>query len=144
VRSTPNALKEYRERANLTQTQLAEFIGVTRAPISQWENDLRPIRSIYKDRLIQCLGITEAELNNIGSYVQSIAEPDKETVTVALDALQYLVYACAYRNDISFTRASELLGQTERQVATGLGLWVRAYNEKLWTADKKLEKLENL
>lgn len=35
--SYPNSLRDAREIAHLTQEQLAERIGVTRAAVSQWE-----------------------------------------------------------------------------------------------------------
>lgn len=35
-----NALRKYRKKANLSQSRLANMLGITQSSVSQWENGL--------------------------------------------------------------------------------------------------------
>jgi transcriptional regulator with XRE-family HTH domain len=50
-------LREYRQRANLTQALLAERIGVTPACVSRWESGERRIDRDYIPTLASITGI---------------------------------------------------------------------------------------
>lgn len=57
-------IREYRKRNNLTQTELADKIGVHENTLRRWENgDFEP-RSNDLQKLAEALGCTEAELLN--------------------------------------------------------------------------------
>ena len=57
-------LKIYRCKANLTQTQLAELIGVQSQTIWRWEhNEREPSLNVIK-KLAKVLNVTENELLN--------------------------------------------------------------------------------
>jgi DNA-binding transcriptional regulator YiaG len=51
---TPEQLKARRARLGLTQTALAEKIGVTWSTVARWETDQRPIPAIAV-RLLDCM-----------------------------------------------------------------------------------------
>ena len=53
-------LKEWRDRAQLSQAQLAEQVGVTQSAVSLWESGGR-IKLNRLSRLIEALGLTETE-----------------------------------------------------------------------------------
>lgn len=53
---TPKELKDWRTRRNLTQTQLGDMLGVTKACISRWESGQRPISSLLTLAL-KCLKV---------------------------------------------------------------------------------------
>lgn len=40
---TPKSLKDWRERMNLSQVQLAKALGVHVITVARWETDARPI-----------------------------------------------------------------------------------------------------
>ena len=55
-------IKEYREKAGLTQTQLGEAIGYERSTIARWENgSLEPFASVVK-AIADVLNISVAKL----------------------------------------------------------------------------------
>jgi transcriptional regulator with XRE-family HTH domain len=54
----------YREKANLTQSTLAEKLGVVEMTIRRWENGLREPRASDIKKLCEVLGVAEAELLN--------------------------------------------------------------------------------
>jgi DNA-binding XRE family transcriptional regulator len=55
-------LRMHRQRANLSQTRLAELIGVTQNAVSKWENGYTVPRFYTVPALIGALGITTEEL----------------------------------------------------------------------------------
>ena len=57
-----NRIKEYRQRANLSQKQLAEKIHVTRQTIGSWEKGTTTPSVRYLDRLCGALGSYSYEL----------------------------------------------------------------------------------
>lgn len=55
-------IKEYREKAGLTQLQLAEVIGYDRSTVARWENgSLEPYASVVK-AIAEALKISVAML----------------------------------------------------------------------------------
>jgi transcriptional regulator with XRE-family HTH domain len=59
-----NAVRHYRERAHLTQIELANQIGVSVDSIRRWESGLREPRASDIKKLCEVLGCSEAELLN--------------------------------------------------------------------------------
>ena len=55
-------LKELREAKNMTQTELAERLGVTQGVISQWENGLTSPKLCMVKQIIAELDCTADEL----------------------------------------------------------------------------------
>lgn len=55
-------IKKLRERANMTQQQLAEAMGTTQTGVSNWENEVSLPRTRELPRLAQMMGCTIDEL----------------------------------------------------------------------------------
>ena len=55
-------IKHYREKANMTQEELAAIIGITASNVSQIENNERGLRLDKADRICEALGITLQQL----------------------------------------------------------------------------------
>lgn len=52
---SPEKRAELRQAAGLTQQELADAIGVTRAAVSFWESGLRTPRGQFLDRYVEAL-----------------------------------------------------------------------------------------
>lgn len=59
---TTSKLKELRDRASLSQMDLAEASGVSRATIADLERGKRPARPSTRRKLAKALGVTPQEL----------------------------------------------------------------------------------
>lgn len=59
-------IKKLRERANLTQQQLAEAMGTTQTGVSNWENEVSLPRTRELPRIAQLLGCSIDELYTTG------------------------------------------------------------------------------
>ena len=55
-------IKKLRERANLTQQQLAEAMGTTQTGVSNWENEVSLPRTRELPKLAQLMGCTIDDL----------------------------------------------------------------------------------
>lgn len=56
-------IREYRVKKNMTQTELSELSGVSRATISMIENDdLHNVKSFTLDRIAAALGVEMRDL----------------------------------------------------------------------------------
>lgn len=56
------AIKELREKAGLTQAQLAEKLGASQSAVALWETGARMPRSDKLPKLAEVLGCTVADL----------------------------------------------------------------------------------
>jgi len=75
MNTTPNQrIQELREKAGLTQTELAKRLGVTRAAVSQWETALSipslnfviELSKLFNVSIDYVLGLNDIEAVNIG------------------------------------------------------------------------------
>lgn len=57
-----NAIKHYREKANLTQAQLSEAVKCSVDSVRRWESGQREPRASDIAKLCEVLGVTETEL----------------------------------------------------------------------------------
>lgn len=57
-----NRIKSFRERINLTQTQLADRIGVSRAAVVQWEGGITDLNLSRLIEIATALDVTLSEL----------------------------------------------------------------------------------
>lgn len=57
-----NAIKHYREKANLTQVQLSEAVKCSVDSVRRWESGQREPRASEIAKLCEVLGVSEAEL----------------------------------------------------------------------------------
>lgn len=75
-------LKEMRERAGLSQAQLAEALGVHTTRVSQWEVGKADIPAKREQEILTILNCTEAELYNgdVATNIQGAIESAKLTV----------------------------------------------------------------
>lgn len=75
-------LKEMRERAGLSQTQLAETLGVHSTRVSQWELGKADIPAKREPEILKILNCTEAELHNgdVATNIKQAIEAAKITV----------------------------------------------------------------
>lgn len=75
-------LKEMRERAGLSQTQLAEVLGVHPTRVSQWELGKADIPAKREPEILKILNCTEAELHNgdVATNIKQAIEAAKLTV----------------------------------------------------------------
>jgi transcriptional regulator with XRE-family HTH domain len=89
ARKPTNQIKFYREKAGLTQSELAERIGTTAATISRLEVGSRELRDHYVQSISRVLGVTPQALRG---YTQSSDEGSLP------------------RNDTAVERAGEYLG----------------------------------
>lgn len=80
---TGKAIKELRKKKGLTQTRLAEIVGITQVAMSGIENGNRPNYDNMK-RLCKALGVPEALI-----YVMAI---EKEDVSEENDKLYDLLF----------------------------------------------------
>lgn len=71
--SNMNGLKFIRTRCNISLSELANVIGVTRQQISAWENGVKPISQNRLHQLSKYFGIDE-------QYFQEITNEDKEFI----------------------------------------------------------------
>lgn len=69
-------LRKYREKANLTQSRLAERLGVVEMTIRRWESGLREPRASDIKKLAEVLGVSDAELLN---------GPEKRRLEIIID-----------------------------------------------------------
>lgn len=74
-------LKEMRERAGLSQTELAKVLGVHPTRVSQWEVGKADIPAKRKPEILKILNCTEAELQNgdIATNIKQAIEAAKLT-----------------------------------------------------------------
>ena len=70
--SEMNGLKYIRTRCNLSLSELARFIGVTRQALSSWENGRKEIPEQRKEQLACFFGIDK-------EYFGEISEKEKNT-----------------------------------------------------------------
>ena len=80
-------LKEARKKANLTQVELANIIGVKAAEISQYESNKRTPRWPAFNKLLDALNITADEV--LGREV-TVQDDDDYIVKLAKEDLQIL------------------------------------------------------
>ena len=80
-------LKEARKKANLTQVELADIIGVKAAEISQYESNKRTPRWPAFNKLLDALNITADEV--LGREV-TVQDDDDYIVKLAKQDLQIL------------------------------------------------------
>lgn len=75
-------LKEMRERAGLSQTQLAEALGVHSTRVSQWELGKADIPPKREPEILKILNCTESELHNgdVATNIKQAIEAAKLTV----------------------------------------------------------------
>lgn len=57
-----NRLVNFRIAKNITQTQLADAVGVSQQAVSQWENGKKTPKSMYVKRIAMTLGVTSDEI----------------------------------------------------------------------------------
>ena len=76
-----NRLKEYRERAGLTQEQLAEQIGVQRNTVWRWENNRATMKADLLRRLSEILNVEPAILIKSDDTVDRKDDPDTQPDT---------------------------------------------------------------
>lgn len=76
-----NHLKEMRERAGLSQTELAKALEVHPTRVSQWEVGKADIPAKRKQEILKILNCTEAELHNgdVATNIQAATESAKLT-----------------------------------------------------------------
>ena len=55
-------IRAARAAANLTQTALADMLGVTQKDISRWENGVREPSATWIKKLAEALGVSADEL----------------------------------------------------------------------------------
>lgn len=55
-------LKDYRERSDLTQLELARQLGVTRETVARWETGRRKIDPARAARISEATGVPRKEL----------------------------------------------------------------------------------
>ena len=74
-------LKEMRERAGFSQTQLAEALGVHSTRVSQWELGKADIPAKREPEILKILNCTEEELQNgdIATNIKQAIEAAKLT-----------------------------------------------------------------
>lgn len=66
----PNSIKKLRERAGLTQSQLAKMAKVDQANLSQWENGNKMMREDTIRKLCNALDCTPTKLMKMSKNVR--------------------------------------------------------------------------
>lgn len=74
-------LKQFRESAGITQSQLGEYVGVDKNTISRWETGNRGVKDDNCRKLANALNITVAQLMGLPEHPQT----DTKSVEAGID-----------------------------------------------------------
>ena len=74
-------IKQLRERANLSQTRLAELCGVTKAAVSQWESGVaKTLSGASLIRVAEVLGVEPGNLLNGPLPVSNLTKEQQDVL----------------------------------------------------------------
>ena len=128
------SIQTYREQSGLSQSQLGDRLGVTGQTVAAWEKGDRDLSVAQLLRLAQVLGESKSKKhsgNNGKSFCWSrvVTRGDSFTRTSGLSKsfltrLERLVYLALLREEITLSRAAEILGKPLVQVRTVFQQWL--------------------
>jgi transcriptional regulator with XRE-family HTH domain len=104
-------LKEYREKCNLTQQQVADAIGVSKGAIGHWENNVRSVNLVIIERLAKLYNTSASSLIGDENYKIKTSENVNLLDKIILD----LANEGYFKDDKSF----EDLDKSHRQILIG-------------------------
>lgn len=104
-------LKEYREKANLTQQQVADAIGVSKGAIGHWENNVRSVNLVIIERLAKLYSTSASSLIGDENYKIKTSENVNLLDKIILD----LANEGYFQDDKSF----EDLDKSHKQILIG-------------------------
>ncbi len=67
-----NNLKDFRAKLNLTQNQIAEYLGITREEVSYYENNNRPVPVSLIPKYANLFGVEEYDLYEQSNAVNTL------------------------------------------------------------------------